>query len=201
MSVHHTRLGRKIQMTRSHRLFARDRETLTEAFPGDVIGVVNPGLFAIGDTVTAGSPIEFPPIPSFPPENFGVLRNRDVSKNKQFRKGVQQLEEEGVIQVLFTPGGGTREPILAAVGRLQFDVVETRLLQEYGVTVSINPLSYSCARWLDMEPGDQAGLNWPYSGFLRATDRRDRCVCLFDSQWTMDSFVERNPKISIRETG
>ena len=201
MSVYHTRLGRKIQMTRSHRLFARDRETLTEAFPGDVIGVVNPGLFVIGDTVTAGSPIEFPPIPSFPPENFGLLRNRDVSKSKQFRKGVRQLEEEGVIQLLFTPGGGTRGPILAAVGRLQFDVVEARLLQEYGVTVSIDLLSYSCARWLDMGPGDQDRINWPYNGFLRATDRRERCVCLFESQWTMEHFVEKNPGVSIRENG
>jgi peptide chain release factor 3 len=201
MSVHHTRLGRKIQMTRSHRLFARDRETLMEAFPGDVIGVVNPGLFVIGDTVTAGSPIEFPAMPSFPPENFGVLRNRDVTKSKQFRKGVQQLEEEGVIQVLFTPGGGTREPILAAVGRLQFDVVEARLLQEYGVTVSIQPLSYSFARWLDMGPDDPAGIHWPFNGFLRATDRRERCVCLFESQWTMQHFVEKNPRVNMRETG
>jgi peptide chain release factor 3 len=172
-----------------------------EAFPGDVIGVVNPGLFVIGDTVTAGSPIEFPSIPSFPPENFGLLRNRDVSKNKQFRKGVQQLEEEGVIQLLFTPGGGTREPILAAVGRLQFDVVEARLLQEYGVTVSIQPLSYTFARWLDMEPSEQAGVNWPFNGFLRATDSRERCVCLFESQWTMEHFVEKNPSVKMRETG
>jgi peptide chain release factor 3 len=201
MSVYHTRLGRKIQMTRSHRLFARDRETLIEAFPGDVVGVVNPGIFVIGDTVTEGSPIGFPPIPTFPPENFGLLRNRDVSKNKQFRKGIQQLEEEGVIQLLFTPGGGTREPILAAVGRLQFDVVEARLLQEYGVSASVDPLSYSHARWLEGEPGDHSRINWPYNGFLRATDRRERCVCLFESQWTLQHFAEKNPGVAMSETG
>lgn len=199
MSVYHTRLGRKIQMTRSHRLFARDRETLTEAFPGDVVGVVNPGIFSIGDTVTSGSPVAFPPIPTFPPENFGVLRNRDVSKNKQFRKGIQQLEEEGVIQVLF-PSSGARDPILAAVGRLQFDVVASRLLQEYGVAVSIDPLSYTFARWLDIEPNAEDRVNWPFSGLLRATDSRKRCVCLFESQWTLEHFTEKNPGLRMHET-
>ena len=155
MRVHHARLDRSIQMTRSHRLFAGERESLDEAFPGDVIGVVNPGLFVIGDTVTTGEPVALPPIPSFPPETFGMLRNRDVSKNKQFRKGVQQLQEEGVVQVLQTADGGAREPILAAVGRLQFDVVEARLLQEYGVKASVQPLGYTCAYRLELGPGDE----------------------------------------------
>ena len=201
MVVHHPRLGRKIQMTRSHRLFARDRETLHEAFPGDVIGVVNPGLFAIGDTVTAGDPVEFLPMPSFPPENFGVLRNQDLSKNKQFRKGVEQLEEEGVVQVLYTPEGATRAPILAAVGRLQFDVVEARLHHEYGVKVLVEPLPYTHVRWLGGTPDDEQRIDWPYNGILRAKDRRERSVCLFSSQWILDHFIEKNPGLALSETG
>jgi peptide chain release factor 3 len=201
MTVYHPRLSRKIQMTRSHRLFARDRETLLEAYPGDVIGVVNPGLFAIGDTVTAGDPIEFLPMPSFPPEHFGRLHNQDFSKNKQFRKGVVQLEEEGVVQMLYTPESVARSPILAAVGRLQFDVVEARLQQEYGVKVSIEPLPFNRARWLVDSTVDENGVNWPFNGVLRAKDRRERSVCLFSSQWILDHFIEKNPGLALSETG
>jgi peptide chain release factor 3 len=201
MAVYHPRLGRKIQMTRSHRLFARDRETLYEAFPGDVIGVVNPGLFAIGDTVTAGDPVEFLPMPSFPPEHFGVLRNQDLSKNKQFRKGVEQLEEEGVVQVFYALEGATRAPVLAAVGRLQFDVVEARLQHEYGVKVLVEPLPYTHVRWLGESPAGEKKIDWPYSGILRARDRRERQVCMFGSKWTLDHFVENNPGLVLSETG
>jgi len=197
MRVHHARLGRSVQMTRAHRLFAGERESLDEAFPGDVVGVVNPGLFIIGDTVTTGEPVEFPPIPSFPPENFGLLRNRDVTKDKQFRKGVQQLQEEGVVQLLFTPQGGEREPILAAVGKLQFDVVESRLLQEYGVTASVQPLSFTCACWIEDAKGDEARIRWPYSGFLRAIDSRERRVCLFESPRILDHFLEMNSGLEV----
>lgn len=198
MRVHHARLGRTIQMTRSHRLFAGERESLDEAFPGDVVGVVNPGLFVIGDTVTAGRPVEFPPMPNFPPENFGRLRNRDVTKDKQFRKGVQQLQEEGVVQLLFTPDGGSREPILAAVGKLQFEVVESRLLQEYGVTASVQPLTFTCACWIDDAGADEQRIRWPFSGFLKALDSRERRVCLFDSPRVLDHFLETNAGLEAR---
>lgn len=198
MRVDHARLGRSIQMTRSHRLFAGERESLDEAFPGDVVGVVNPGLFVIGDTVTTGQPREFPPMPSFPPENFGVLRNRDVSKDKQFRKGVQQLQEEGVVQLLYTTEGGTREPILAAVGKLQFDVVESRLLQEYGVAASVQPLSYTCACWIDAAQTNESRIDWPYGGYLRAKDKLERPVCLFESSYTLDLFLSKNAALATR---
>jgi len=188
-------------MTRSHRLFGGERQGLEEAFPGDVIGVVNPGLFVIGDTVSTGPPTEFPPIPSFPPENFGRLANRDVSKSKQFRKGLEQLEEEGVTRLLYTADGGKGEPVLAAVGRLQFDVVESRLLNEYGVTTRVQPLSYTCARWLEADAEQQARIAWPHSGYLRAVDARDRPVCLFESEWTLERFAERNPGIRLSPTG
>ena len=201
MKVRHPRLGREIQMTRSHRLFGGERESLEEAFPGDVIGVVNPSLFVIGDTVSTGPATEFPPMPSFPPENFARLANRDVSKSKQFRKGLEQLEEEGVTRLFYTADSGTREPVLAAVGRLQFDVVESRLLSEYGVTTQVQPLAFTCARWLEAPPEEHARIAWPHSGYMRAVDAQDRPVCLFESEWTLARFAERNPKIRLNATG
>jgi peptide chain release factor 3 len=128
-------------------LFARDRETIDEAFPGDVVGVVNPGLFTIGDTLSSNSDIEYERMPSFQPEHFCSLRNEDVSRSKQFRKGIEQLAEEGVVQVYYGIDSIRREPILGAVGQLQFDVVEARFLQEYSVKVISSPLPYVCARW------------------------------------------------------
>src|SRR5207248_5447725 len=113
MVVHHSRLAREVRMTRPHRLFARERETIDNAYPGDVIGFVNPGLFRIGDAVSSTEPLEFERIPRFAPEHFAILRAKQVTSRKQFQKGVEQLEEEGAMQ-LFTPRDGLRsEPIVA----------------------------------------------------------------------------------------
>ena len=138
MTVYHTRLERKLRMGRVHRLFARDRETVGEAYAGDIVGVVDPGVFCIGDTVCLGEPVQFDPVPRFQPEMFGMLRNLDVAKSKQFRRGVDQLEEEGVVQIFYSPDAVRREPVVAAVGALQFDVLVSRLQAEYGVTTRID---------------------------------------------------------------
>jgi peptide chain release factor 3 len=102
MLVYHPHLQRKIRMARPHRLFAQDRQTVTQAFPGDVVGLVNPGFFAIGDTLVSHMPLQFDPIPRFAPECFGTLRNMTLTKHKQFDRGVEQLEEEGAIQVFLS---------------------------------------------------------------------------------------------------
>ena len=149
MMVHHARLDRKIRMTRPHRLFGRDRETIEEAYPGDVVGLVNPGLFAIGDTLCSGNPLSFDAIPQFPPECFGVLRSQDLTKQKQFQKGLQQLEEEGVMQVFYSPDHVRREPVLAAVGELQFDVVASRIETEYGVKTLVERMPFVLAGWVN----------------------------------------------------
>jgi len=148
MLVHHSRLGREVRMTRPHRLFARERETIESAYPGDVIGFVNPGLFRIGDAVSAGEPLEFDRIPRFAPEHFAQLRSKDVTRQKQFQKGLAQLEEEGVMQVLTLHEGLKSEPILAVVGELQFDVLRSRLETEYNVETTITNLPYKLARWV-----------------------------------------------------
>jgi peptide chain release factor 3 len=199
MLVHHPRLGKKVRMTRLHRLFARDRETLDEAFAGDVVGVVNPGLFVIGDTLSSSPGIEFERLPSFQPEHFATLRNSDVTRTKQFRKGVAQLAEEGVVQVYFSLDSVRRDPILGAVGRLQFDVVESRLAQEYGVRASIDPLSYIAARWVRGDAASLKRARWP-SGVALTHDQNGELVALFTSQWEMRTATQDNPEIRLSET-
>jgi peptide chain release factor 3 len=201
MLVHHHRLGRKIRMTRMHRLFAQERETIEVAFPGDVVGVVNPGVFAIGDTLSTGEPLRFEAVPRFQPEHFGVLRIGDVAKSKQFHKGVTQLEEEGVVQVLRPLEGGRRDVLVAAVGKLQFDVVESRLLSEYGVSTAVSPLPYACARWVHGQPKDLRRIAWPSNGVLRTEDREGRLVCLFSSLWELEYLRKEHPEVRFQETG
>lgn len=202
MWVYHPRLGKKIRMTKLHRLFARDRETLDEAFAGDVVGIVNPGIFAIGDTLSAQADVEYPRIPSFQPEHFCTLRNEDVTRNKQFRKGIQQLAEEGVVQVYFSVDAIRREPILGAVGRLQFDVVEARFLQEYAVKAVSSPLNYVCARWPRVTLAEAKLLRGVDGvGTLLATDHYERAVCLFQSTWDMRRLIDNNPTVQFDQTG
>jgi peptide chain release factor 3 len=202
MMVHNPRAGEKIRMPRLHRLFARDRETLDEAFPGDVVGVVNPGSFAIGDTLSSLEGIEYERMPSFQPEFFCGMRNEDVTRNKQFRKGMQQLAEEGVVQVYYAFDAIRREPILGAVGRLQFDVVEARFLQEYNVKVSSYPMNYVCARWPNLHVDDLKKLKGgDASGVVLAADHNQKLVCLFQTSWDMRRLMENNPEVTFGETG
>ena len=201
MLVNHPRLGRKIRMTRLHRLFARDRETIEEAFPGDVVGIVNPGLFTIGDTLSTNSDVEYERLPSFQPEHFCSLYNGDVTRNKQFRKAIIQLAEEGVVQVYYAVDAMRREPILGAVGKLQFDVVEARFLQEYGVKVTSSPMPYVGARWPIASPDVIKKLSAnASSGTVLATDHHERPVFLFNSAWDLRRMIENNPTVEFRET-
>lgn len=194
MAVFHPRLGRNIRMSRPHRLFAQERETVDVAYPGDVIGLSNPGVFSIGDTVCTGQPRQFAPIPPFQPEHFGVLRNLKLDKYKQFNKGIEQLREEGVIQVFYATDGVRREPILAAVGELQFEVVVARLAAEYNVETMVQPTEYTCARWILSDESLLEDVVWP-SQSLRARDQWGHLVVLFASAWQMNHCIERNPSI------
>jgi peptide chain release factor 3 len=198
MLVHHARLGRKIRITRPHRLFARERETLAEAFPGDVVGLVNPGLFSIGDTLSSGGPLRFDAVPRFEPERFAVLRNRGLSRHKQFHRGLAQLEEEGAIQVLVSAESAQRDLVLAAVGELQFDVVVARLAHEYGVEAAIERLPYEVARHVVGDPAAVVRILWPYSGALRVRDRQGRLVALFASAREATYCAEQNPDVVYR---
>jgi len=189
MQVNHPRLGRTIRMTRPHRLFARERETIDEAFPGDVVGLTNPGMFEIGDTLCTGPAFQFDAVPRFAPECFARLINQQAAKHKQFVKGMAQLEAEGVIQVFYATGHARREPIVAAVGELQFDVVQARLRSEYGVETALERLSFSSARWVIPGPVALNAITWTAQTTL-ATDRDDLPVALFGSDWDR-SYCER----------
>jgi peptide chain release factor 3 len=197
MLVHHARLGRKIRITRPHRLFAREREMLSEAFPGDVVGLVNPGLFMIGDTLST-APLRFDAVPRFAPEHFAILRCRSLSKHKQFHRGLTQLQEEGAIQVLVSADSVQRDLVLAAVGELQFDVVVARLAHEYGVETALDRLPFDMARYVLGDPAAVAQIVWPYGGALRVRDRQERLVALFGSAREAVYCAERNPDVVFR---
>nr|WP_240695782.1 peptide chain release factor 3 [Candidatus Chloroploca sp. Khr17] len=197
MQVQNPRLGRSIRLTRPSRMFARERETVSEAFPGDVIGVTNPGVFAIGDTLCAGSPLTFTAIPRFAPECFAVLQNRSLAKHKQFHKGLEQLVEEGVVQLLYDPDGLRREPILAAVGELQFDVVQARMAAEYNVETTLEPLAYTTARWPTCTP-EVLSETRLFSTVRQMRDHNGDPVLLFTSEWELAYLERERPQLLLR---
>ncbi len=191
--VQHGRTGRRLRLGQAHALFARERETVDLAFAGDVIGVANPGYFAIGDTLYVGQAPEPVALPSFQPEHFATLTNTDVQKQKAFLKGLEQLEQEGAVQILQQPGAARREPILAAVGRLQFDVVQFRLRMEYGVETHLDVLPYSVARWAEGPP--EALEAFRAYGVLRCEDPQGRPVVLFPNEREFAYYAGEHPRL------
>jgi peptide chain release factor 3 len=198
MTVRHPRLGRDIRLSRAFRIFGREREPIDEAYPGDVIGVISPGLFTIGDSVTTGDVAPFAAIPRFAPENFASLENTDISRYKQFHTGLEQLEEEGAVQVFHGLGGSRTEPILAAVGELQFDVVLSRLAEEYGVKARLTSLPYTCCRWVQATEKQITDMYLSRSN-RRCTDRLGRTVILFSSIWDIEFIQKKNPDLTFTE--
>jgi|RhiMethySRZTD1v2_1073278.scaffolds.fasta_scaffold00407_14 peptide chain release factor 3 len=197
MAVTHERLGSTLRLSRVYRFFGRDRETVPEAYAGDVVGLVNPGQLAIGDTLYAGQHVRFPPIPQFPAERFAALRPGDV-RHKRFDEAVHQLAEEGLLQV-FMPKSGFRHPIVGVVGALQFDVIAARLQSEYGIQCSVEPLPYTAARWPVAADGQPAtNLALPLSGVQEVKDRRERDVVLFASDWELRYCADRNPGVEFK---
>ena len=198
MAAVNERLDSTIRLSRVYRFFGRDRETVPEAYPGDVIGLVNPGRLAIGDTLYAGRKVKFPPIPQFPAERFAYLRPADV-RHKRFDEAVQQLEEEGLMQV-FTPQTGLRHPVVGVVGALQFDVIEARLQSEYAIRAVLEPLPHVSARWPIPQPGNTKPLTLTTSGAMTLKDRHDRDVILFESVWELRYVSEANPGFTFADT-
>jgi peptide chain release factor 3 len=143
MKLVHEPTGRPLNTRHAHGLFADDRSILEEALPGDVVGLVSSGELGVGDTVYEGEPVRFPPIPEFVPEHFLLARNKNTHKHKQFHRGLRQLSEEGVVKVLNRPETGGQEPILGAVGPLQFEVAEHRMEHEFGAPLSVRPAPWT----------------------------------------------------------
>ena len=174
-------------------VFGRERTTADLAYPGDVIGLVNASALGIGDTLYTDEPVEYPPIPRFAPEHFSVIRARDAGRHKQFRRGIEQLDQEGVVQVLRSDLRGDHAPVLAAVGPMQFEVVEHRLKHEFGALTSQERLPYTLACAIttqdipvvDQHPGAEA------------LTRSDGVVlALFTDRWRLRSLADKNPQIA-----
>jgi peptide chain release factor 3 len=196
MSVRHARSGRTIRLSRPQKLFGQDREVVEDAYPGDVIGLNNPGMFAIGDTLYVGPKVEYEGIPCFSPEIFAWLRNPNPSAFKNFRKGVNELREEGAVQVLYDTDPSRRNPILAAVGQLQLEVVQYRLENEYGVQTRLEPMEFTVARWVS---GGWPALEKVGRIFNCRTvrDAWDRPVLLFRNDWNLNQLQEDHPGLEL----
>lgn len=195
MLVKHHRLGREVRLSRPHSLVAQERSTVEEAFPGDIIGIINPGLFAIGDTISTTGGFNFKPLPQFQPEIFARIRPIDVGKRKPFDKGMWQMAQEGTVQIMHSLHD--QEPLVAAVGRLQFDVLQYRLRSEYRVETMLDQLPFTCSAWLD---GDPATFKAPSASMI-VKDQRDRIVVLFGDQLMKSIARDRNPGHTLRDMG
>jgi peptide chain release factor 3 len=197
MVVSHARTGRTVRLSHPQKLFGQGRQSLDEAYPGDVIGLNNPGMFAIGDTIYNGKRLEYEGIPSFSPELFAYLRNPNPSKFKQFQKGVNELREEGAVQIMYSTDESKREPILAAVGQLQFEVVQFRLRNEYNVDSLLDPLPYSVARWVGggWEALEKAGRLF---NTVTVKDSWGRPVLLFKNEWNCQQVEGEHPALDLR---
>jgi peptide chain release factor 3 len=192
MTLFNSRVGKPLRASRAYRFFGRDRETISVAYAGDILGLVNPGQFAIGDTLHTGAPLRFVEVPRFPAEHFGRVRLLD-QRHKQFDEGLRQLEEEGLMQVFYVTSG-RREPIVGVVGALQFDVITSRLRSEYNVEVQVEPAGYTAARWLADPEVAMPPLG---GGTAVAVDRQERRVILFASEWEVQYFARQHPSIML----
>ena len=194
MEVLHPRMGKLIRLKRAHRVFGQDRETMEEAFPGDIVGLVNPGEFRLGDTICIGDPVQYEPLPQFSPEFFAILRCPETDRRKQFERGLKQLLEEGAVQMFTDPHAPRREPILAAVGELQFDVVRFRLQSEYNTRTEIDWLPYKLARWI--EGDEEACNNLNISSRVKlAHDQYGSPAILCQSEWDVRYMQQNNANV------
>ena len=198
MPVLIARSGKRIKLNSSHKLFGQDRETVDEAWPGDIIGIVGHGDLRIGDTLTEQTGIEFHELPRFAPEVFAYLHSDNTSQFKRFREGLDQLLQEGVVQVLSVIGSNVRVPLLGAVGQLQFEVVQYRLKAEYGADSRLERTSWSALRWVDPSvPRAEVDAALLPTGAKLAEDQNGRLTILFDSDWSMRYFAEKNAGIKL----
>ena len=197
MTVQHARTGKTVRLSRPQKLFAQGRESLDEAFPGDIIGLNNPGVFAIGDTIYNGKKVEYEGIPCFSPEIFAYLKNPNPSKFKQFQKGIKELQEEGAVQIMYSTDEFKRDPILAAVGQLQIEVVQFRMQNEYNVETRTEPLAYSVARWVHggWDALEKAGRIF---NAISVKDNWGRPVLLFKNEWNLRQTEQDQPELELK---
>ena len=199
MSVYHVREGKEVKLSQPQQFMAQDRVIVEEAYPGDIIGIFDPGIFKIGDTLSEGnSNLEFEKIPVFPAEHFARVVPTDTMKRKQFLKGINQLTEEGAIQVFKQIDIGIEALIVGTVGVLQFEVLEYRLKNEYGVNLRIQQLPYKHARWIVDNKIDPRDLTLTSSSMI-VEDEDKRYVILFENDWSIEWAKEKNSSLKLED--
>ncbi len=197
-AFYHVRLGKELRFANPYSFMAEKKQSIDDAYPGDVVGLYDRGDLKIGDTLTEGEEMEFQGIPNFSPANFREVLNADPMRSKQFHKGLKQLTEEGISQ-LFTKRKSNRL-IIGTVGELQFDVIAYRLEHEYGASSKFESLPYSEARWITSEDPEALEDFIRYRESDIVWDRDDRPVYLCESSWLLHSNMEAYPKVEFHET-
>ncbi len=200
MEVYHVQGDKKMRLSQPQMMMAENREIIDEAFAGDIIGVFDPGLFSIGDTICdPKKKVCFEGIPTFAPEHFARVRHKDTMKRKQFVKGVMQIAQEGAIQIFHEPETGMEEVIVGVVGVLQFEVFEHRMRTEYNVEIIREPLSYQYIRWIGGIPTDRKPELTISEDTKLVQDFRDQYLLLFTSEWNIRWATEKNDGLELRD--
>ncbi len=196
---YHVQGKKKMRLSQPQQLMAAEREIVEEAYAGDVIGVFDPGIFSIGDTICApGKKFQYSGIPTFAPEHFCRVSAKDSMKRKQFVKGTEQIAQEGAIQIFKLPNSGMEEVIVGVVGVLQLEVFQYRMKTEYGVDLRMETLPYEEIRLIEEYPGDLQDLNLGSDAEL-LEDYRGRSLLVFSSYWAIDFTCRKNPGLKVRE--
>lgn len=199
MSVQHVQAGKEIRLAQPQQFMAQERTIIEEAYPGDIIGLFDPGIFNLGDTLCDGnSQLKYEGIPIFPAEHFARVSPKDTMKRKQFIKGIEQLSEEGAVQVFKQIDIGVEAVIIGVVGALQFEVLEYRLKNEYGVELRMQQLPYRHVRWIENEGLDPRKLNLPSTTMI-VEDKLNRYAIIFENDWSIRMTEERNKGLSLLE--
>ncbi len=193
IQVNHNRLHKPVKLASSFAFFGKDRNTVDAAYPGDIIGVINPGTFQIGDILSDGDPPELRPLPVFAPELFASLSAKDTISLKSFRKGLEQLAEEGILHLFTSRTIGSGNPIIGAMGQLQFEVFQRRLLDEYNADTNLVRLPFTVSRWIEDSDLDKI----PSSANL-VTDKNGVNALLFETEWDMKYFAKNNPRVRLK---
>lgn len=202
MEVNHVQGGKKIRLSQPQQMMAQDRKIVEEAYAGDIIGVFDPGIFSIGDTLClSNEKFEFEGIPTFAPEHFARVRQIDTMKRKQFLKGVNQIAQEGAIQIFQEFNMGMEEIIVGVVGVLQFEVLTYRLQNEYNVEVRLDRLPYEYIRWVENKEEVDVERIQGTSDMKKIRDLKGNPLLLFVNSWSVGMVEERNPGLVLSEFG
>ena len=200
MEVNHVQGGRKVKLSQPQQLMASERKIIDKAYAGDIIGVFDPGIFSIGDTLcTSNAKFEYEGIPTFAPEHFARVRQLDTMKRKQFIKGINQIAQEGAIQIFQEFNTGMEEIIVGVVGVLQFDVLKFRLESEYNVEIRLEPLPYEYIRWIGNPTEVNIDRLVGTSDMKKIMDLKGRPLLLFINEWSIGMVLDRNKGLVLND--